>query len=595
LIFNSFIFKANFFKHLFPYISIRCDILTQQLKESFLTLSIPKFFNTGGPSDPLRHYLVPSVDRVPFVRQMVEDGLYFVLKAPYQSGKTTLAKELIKEINLDGRFYALYLNLHELKDINNLTIATRYFLDILIDTLRLSKDPILSSVRFRVDNKLTRKTVKDILTYLCLSLDKPLVLIVDNIYSLPLKTLVFFLDAFFSGFVSREKYSFPHSVLFLSIRDLFDLTKRGDNYGKRLEENLLSNLVDKLGSNLEENRFERGNDSHRENYMGGTYNIFKSVRLPNFSFADISTICDEHNAATGQNIDDAAKLKIWDLSEGQPFLVNALISEAIDFVLHGDLGKSITSSVISEAALNIAKERPGHIRCLMTYLKDPKVQRVVGETLSGVSLKRPIFEEGALLALDLGLISSDQDDYLRPANLLYQDLMLYALTEHIVLPRSLSGRFLEKNAVLISPLLLEFQRYWKERSFSWLKPFPEIPHTLTRLSLLVFLQRALEDKVILERNSAIKEDSIILTLSCGGHCYPIFVTLASNNLAGISLAGIGNANLEQDEISNFMDAKGVLEAWVVSFDLNASKSPEEKIYWKTKTLSAGRIIHTVGL
>jgi hypothetical protein len=318
----------------------------------------------------------------------------------------------------------------------------------------------------------------------------------------------------------------------------------------------------------------------------GAYNIYKTLKLPNFSFADIGKLCDEHNVATGQLIDDAAKLKIWDYSEGQPFLVNALISEAADFILNGELGKTVTARVINEAALNISRERPAHLRYLMSFLKDRRVGRIVGEALSGASLKRPLFDEGALLALDLGLLSVDQDDYLRPAGRLYRDLMLRALTEHIELPRSLSGLFTEDGRILMSPLLSEFQKYWKERKESWLKPFRDTPGALTRLAVQAFLNIALGEGALMEKLPAIREESLVLSVSLNDRHYPLMTAMAR---AGVSVP------YDSEDLSHALDAKGASEGWILSFDLSSGKSQEERLFWKTRTLSAGRSVHVVGL
>ena len=53
-------------------------------------------FNTAGPCDPARHYMVPPVERLPGVRTLVEDLSYFVVHAPRQTGKTTTLRALAK-------------------------------------------------------------------------------------------------------------------------------------------------------------------------------------------------------------------------------------------------------------------------------------------------------------------------------------------------------------------------------------------------------------------------------------------------------------------------------------------------------------------
>ncbi|MBL8614453.1 MAG: hypothetical protein JNM72_02480 [Deltaproteobacteria bacterium] len=46
-------------------------------------------FNTTGPCDPARHYMLPPVAHLPDMAPFIEEQLYFVLHAPRQTGKTT--------------------------------------------------------------------------------------------------------------------------------------------------------------------------------------------------------------------------------------------------------------------------------------------------------------------------------------------------------------------------------------------------------------------------------------------------------------------------------------------------------------------------
>jgi hypothetical protein len=48
-----------------------------------------RYFNTTGPCDPKRHFMVPAVERLPRAHRYITRGQYFVVHAPRQSGKTT--------------------------------------------------------------------------------------------------------------------------------------------------------------------------------------------------------------------------------------------------------------------------------------------------------------------------------------------------------------------------------------------------------------------------------------------------------------------------------------------------------------------------
>ena len=43
-------------------------------------------FNTTGPCFPDEHYMLPALDRLPGIRELVASGNYFVIHAPRQTG-----------------------------------------------------------------------------------------------------------------------------------------------------------------------------------------------------------------------------------------------------------------------------------------------------------------------------------------------------------------------------------------------------------------------------------------------------------------------------------------------------------------------------
>ena len=75
-----------------------------------------KYFNIAGPCFPNRHYMLPALDRMPEIRRLVEQEMYFAIHAPRQTGKTTAVKALAREINAKGEMVALYCTLETLQN-----------------------------------------------------------------------------------------------------------------------------------------------------------------------------------------------------------------------------------------------------------------------------------------------------------------------------------------------------------------------------------------------------------------------------------------------------------------------------------------------
>lgn len=71
-------------------------------------------FNTFGPVNPQRHYHVDRVAVKAALRAKIERGRYMTLNASRQTGKTTLFREIITELEEGGGHFGILLNFEEL-------------------------------------------------------------------------------------------------------------------------------------------------------------------------------------------------------------------------------------------------------------------------------------------------------------------------------------------------------------------------------------------------------------------------------------------------------------------------------------------------
>ena len=74
-----------------------------------------KFFNIAGPCNPAKHYMLPATARLPEVMRLVAREQYFAIHAARQSGKTTLLKGLVRDINASGERIALYFTVESVQ------------------------------------------------------------------------------------------------------------------------------------------------------------------------------------------------------------------------------------------------------------------------------------------------------------------------------------------------------------------------------------------------------------------------------------------------------------------------------------------------
>ncbi|MDR3153542.1 MAG: ATP-binding protein [Deltaproteobacteria bacterium] len=530
-----------------------------------------KIFNTCGPCHPSRHLTVPAVDRAPLARQMVEDGVSFCLKGPRRSGKTTLALELAGEITGCGRYHALYMTLQEARGARGRRQGARLFAEALNSALRAHRDPMLSALSVPLDADTSpRHSARKVLERLCSALDRPLVLFIDEADMLSGDALQSLLDQLTAGMAlaAGRPEAFPRCVGLLALPAPDRLPSTAG-----------------AGARKAALPGERG---RAEGLLAAAASLCREIRLPAFTFAELDRLCELHGAGSGQAVEEAAKLRLWDWTAGAPWPVNAIMAEAVDSVLHGDRGSPVTEAAVDEAARSLLRSTPAPLRRLGGLLSGLPVRRACCEALCGGNAGEALSGGGAELAAELGLLSAGLDDRLRPAGLLCRAIILRELASHIRLPAGLRGLCPGKGGGPdMTAALLEFQRLWRWRAASWREPLADIPGAGEKLSLLAFLEAALPEGYGLEATPSAAEGSLAVTVAGPDKPLPLLIALERPG-------GPGHQGRLQD-LSALMHAAGSGEGWLAFFDLDPAKGPDERIFWKTRPLAAGSVAHVAGL
>ena len=74
-----------------------------------------RFFNTTGPCNPAKHYMLPPEARLvdTQLNRYINDELYWVLHAPRQVGKTTFLQSWMRDINAKDKAVACYVSVED--------------------------------------------------------------------------------------------------------------------------------------------------------------------------------------------------------------------------------------------------------------------------------------------------------------------------------------------------------------------------------------------------------------------------------------------------------------------------------------------------
>jgi hypothetical protein len=176
-----------------------------------------KFFNNAGPIKTHIHYNIDPIERLDKkeLLHIIDSQKYFILHAPRQTGKTSTLLALRDHINKEGRYYCLYSNFETGQ------AARENVKDAILSILsgiesRLLDYPALHS-KFPdyikiINERGAFSALNDTLVGFCMALDRPLILLIDEIDSLVGDTLISVLRQIRSGY-DRRPAAFPQSII----------------------------------------------------------------------------------------------------------------------------------------------------------------------------------------------------------------------------------------------------------------------------------------------------------------------------------------------------------------------------------------------
>ena len=406
---------------------------------------MPRFFNTTGPCNPDDHYILPPEARLVRAQldRYIESKLYWVLHAPRQSGKTTFLQSWMRKINAEGKAVACYVSVERCQDFPDAADALPMICDAIISFAKNFFPATLVPPFPTVSpGSMVDKILGD---WAALVAPKPLVVLFDEVDVLQDQALVSFLRQLRGGFAMRGIGTFPVSVAFVGMRDLRDYLVRS-----------------KDGVSLN---------------PGSPFNIKQdSATLSSFSAEDVRTLVAQHTSETGQIFSDEALALVYELTRGQPWLVNALLQKCVWQLC--PKGESVGIEQVEAARELLIQERAVHLDSLAERLRDPRVKRIVQSIMVGES--DPYLAEGDdfRLTLDLGLIRVENGTPV-VANPIYREtiarILSYSYQFAIPAPEFRWQR--PDGSLDMEALFHEFQDFWAQHADIWerrlitLRPF----------------------------------------------------------------------------------------------------------------------------
>jgi AAA-like domain len=504
-------------------------------KTILLSNTMPRWFNTAGPCQADDHYMLSPMTRLPRVNKLIAQRSYFVIHAPRQIGKTTAILSLSEQLNASGRYAAAVLSAEVGAPFDNdIGAAELAILATWRDTLEFCLPPELQPPAW--DDGPPGQRIRHALQKWSQACALPLVIFIDEIDALRDQTLVSVLRQLRDGYQRRPK-GFPSSIGLIGLRDVRDYK------------------VASGGS-------ERLNTS-------SPFNIkVESLTLRNFNESEVAELYQQHTTDTGQIFAPAATQLAFELTQGQPWLVNALARQLTEEIAP-EPQITITPVMVEEAKEILIRRQDTHLDSLAERLREDRVKVIMEPILGSQELPQTSDEDRQYL-VDLGLLRRESAGGLMIANPIYREVLPRVLAQgsQDSLPM-ISPSWLTTTGELDTERLLHaFMDFWLQHGEALLKSasYPEIaPH----LVLMAFLHRVINGGGTLEREYAIGRDRMDLCLRYGSVILGIELKVWRTRQADPLTKGLV-------QLEGYLDRLKQSSGWLVIFDKRTNALPLEE-------------------
>jgi hypothetical protein len=512
-------------------------------------------FNTAGPCVPGEHYMLPPSLRLGRVRELVDEGKYFTLQSGRQTGKTTSAQWLVDHYNAGERYRAIWVDIQAAREEPDLAAAFRTVIGAFDVAVQQSLGDVGVPAELARSLDDPRTVVLRYLRDLAARSPRPLVVLIDEADSLVGPAMVSFLTQLRNGYIARSKIPFPHSLALIGARSVRD-------YVFTQKER---RAVAWLGT-------------------ASPFNIAaEAASLGPFTRDETFELLTQHTTTTGQRFEPEASALVHDLSQGHPWLVNALADRVVEHDLR-DRSVAVTPAHVEAAKEAIILERRTHIDSLMARLREPRVRKILDPMLAGDRTPGDVLDDDFAYVLGLGLVRARQGHF-EIANPIYREVVPRALTyiQQMQIANEPRDYVRADGSLDVQKLMADWQLFWRENGHLAAEGsgYRESgPH----LMLMAFLQRIVNGGGRIEREYGLGRGALDLMVAWRGERHAIEVKLRRDT---------ETQKRALAQVARYLDSLGLAEGWLVLFDLRARRSWKQRLTSKT-VKAAGKRIRVIG-
>ena len=516
---------------------------------------MPRYFNTTGPCEPARHYFLPTAVRMPDLAPFLEREQYFVLHAPRQTGKTTAMRTFAASLRERG-VAGCWATLEASQGVDDIVHAEPLWLRALRQASSVMPSGWQAPDPTPFDAGPAGDRLSAYVRAWAASIDVPLVLLLDEADVVTGPALISLLRQLRAGFMDRGICKFPTSVALIGMRDLRDYLVQSKD-GRHIN-------------------------------PGSPFNIkAASITLRNFNAEEVTDLLGQHTAETGQAFLPEASAEIARVTDGQPFLVNALADLCVT-ALVPDRAVPISLAHVDEARERLIRSRTTHLDSLAERLKEPRVAHIVQAVILG-DQPLQIDTDDFQYVVDLGLVRTAPGGA-EPANPMYREVLARQLS--INLQANLAAPWwpwaTPEGRLDFPALLVAFRQWWRENADMLPPQAPSYPEAVPHLALCAFLQRVINGGGRVHREFAAGRGAMDLLIEYGPDRFAIEIKRVRTR---DSLETVIDRGVIQ--LGRYLDTVGLDHGWLVVFDVRPDRSWEERL-WEREAEFEGKRITVIG-
>lgn len=426
-----------------------------------------RYFNTSGPNNPKQHYTLMRKALVEKGLDMVEKDRYFTIWAPRQSGKSTYFRLLTDKLLKQG-YKVCHINIENFQNATELFLCHFICQEISRNWQVSISATNLSEFYGQINNLVGNRCV----------------FIIDEIEGLNPSILGQFLHTIRNLYHSRTQHALK-SVILVGV----------------------SNITGIVENNA------------------SPFNIADSFNLPYFTKNELYELFAQHEAETGQLFAAEVKEKIYEITAGQPGLINGFglqltennpdkkeldyedYLKVEDWYLHQAIDKNVANII------NKAKQRKNFIESLL-FLEKKKTFEIDNEDI------RYLYVNGVVKRDDEGNVEFWVPLY-KKRLLQYFYPYMNGESEKIQGNINIEDYFLQDGQLNLDKIMRGYQEYAARRGFRYFieKDENNKPKGLREAALMYsfetyiqsFLQ-VLEGKSYLEAHTALGRSDLIINI-----------------------------------------------------------------------------------